>query len=81
MSATFGTGGQNAMKKQQNFILSYLSLKFLCDQIIKKIGLILRLNVFGVTIVLFFVFLLICKYVQEANELIHKQVLLLLVKV
>ena len=48
MSVTIGTGGQNAMKKQQDFILRYLSLKFLLDQIIKTMGLILRLNVFGV---------------------------------
>ena len=49
MSITFGTGGQNAMKKQQNIILRYLSLKFPCDQII-KIGLTLQRNMFGVTI-------------------------------
>ena len=40
-SITYGTKGQNAMKKQQNLILRYLSLKFSCDQIIKTIGLIL----------------------------------------
>ena len=40
------------MKKQQNFILRYLSLKFSCNQIIETIGLILQSNMFGVTIVL-----------------------------
>ena len=48
------TGGQNAMKKQENYILRYLHSKFLCNQIIKTIGLILQHNVFGVTTVLFF---------------------------
>ena len=50
---TFGTGSENAKKKQKNFILRYYSLKFLCDQIIKTIGLILPRVMFVVTIALF----------------------------
>ena len=53
-SIIFGTGGPHAMKKQENFILRYLRLKFSCDQLIKTIGLILRRNMVDVTIVLFF---------------------------
>ena len=37
---TFGAGDQNAIKTI-NFYPRYLSLKFLCDQIIKIVGLIL----------------------------------------
>ena len=42
------------MKKQLNFILKRLRLKFLWDQIIKITGLIFLYNMFAVATVLFF---------------------------
>ena len=52
------------MKKQQNVILRYSSLKISCDEIIKATGFILLLNMSGVPIK-FFPLLLICKYVEQ----------------
>ena len=46
-------GSQNVMKKQYNFIIRHLSLKFSCNQIIEAKGLILRHNMFGVPIKFF----------------------------
>ena len=37
-SITFGIGGENTIKRTENFIMGYLSLKFLGNQIIKAIG-------------------------------------------
>ena len=47
-SITFDTGGQNDMKKQENLIKRYLSLKFFCNEIIKTLGLHLQRNMSGV---------------------------------
>ena len=49
------------MNKQKNFILRYLSSKFLCDKIIKTTGLILWRHTFGVTNAL------ITEYVQKSK--------------
>ena len=45
------------MKKQLIFILRYLSLRLLCNQTIKTIGLILQHNMFDVPIAFFFSFI------------------------
>ena len=67
---TFGTRGQNAMKKAVKFYP--VIFQFSCDQIIKTIGLLLRLNMFGAAVVLFssvpkLVNIFMCK---KPNELI-----------
>ena len=60
-------------EKAVKFILTYLHLKFPWDQIIKTIGLILRRNMFDVTIVLFFFYYSLMNMCKKVNDLIHKQ--------
>ena len=53
------------MKKQYSFILRCLSLKFLCDQTIKTVGLILQRNICHYCA--FRLLLLISEHVQKSK--------------